>query len=81
MARRWPARQNVASRLDAAPTSGLGARQIRRGADVAKRLTYYILGGLVLGILVGWVLNAVIAGWNARGDGEAGADRRTISRS
>ena len=27
---------------------------------MAKRLTYYILGGLVLGILVGWVLNGVI---------------------
>jgi Na+/H+-dicarboxylate symporter len=27
---------------------------------VAKRLTYYILAGLVLGIVVGWVLNGVI---------------------
>lgn len=27
---------------------------------MAKRLTYFILGGLVLGILVGWILNASI---------------------
>ncbi len=28
---------------------------------MAKRLTYYILGGLLLGILVGWAINASIA--------------------
>ena len=28
---------------------------------MAKRLTYYILGGLVLGIVVGWILNASIS--------------------
>jgi Na+/H+-dicarboxylate symporter len=37
---------------------------------VAKRLTYFILAGLVLGILTGWVLNVAI------GDGTPAADAR-----
>lgn len=28
---------------------------------MAKRLTYYILAGLILGIITGWVLNVSIA--------------------
>jgi Na+/H+-dicarboxylate symporter len=37
---------------------------------VAKRLTYYILGGLVLGILVGWILNTSLGGGTPEGDAQ-----------
>jgi len=37
---------------------------------VAKRLTYFILAGLVLGIVVGWAINACI------GDGTPAGDER-----
>jgi Na+/H+-dicarboxylate symporter len=30
------------------------------GAPVAKRLTYFILAGLVLGIVVGWAINSSV---------------------
>jgi Na+/H+-dicarboxylate symporter len=37
---------------------------------VAKRLTYFILAGLVLGILVGWVLNVALHGGTPAGDAQ-----------
>jgi Na+/H+-dicarboxylate symporter len=37
---------------------------------VAKRLTYWILGGLVLGILVGWALNYGLGGGTPEGDAQ-----------
>ena len=37
---------------------------------MAKRLTYYILGGLVLGIIVGWAINAAISDGTAAGDAQ-----------
>ena len=37
---------------------------------MAKRLTYYILAGLVLGIVVGWALNYGLAGGTPAGDAE-----------
>ena len=37
---------------------------------MAKRLTYYIIAGLVLGILVGWILNVSI------GDGTPAGEER-----
>jgi L-cystine uptake protein TcyP (sodium:dicarboxylate symporter family) len=42
---------------------------------VAKRLTYYILAGLVLGVLVGWVLNVSISD----GTPESDAQLKTIA--
>ena len=35
---------------------------------MAKRLTYYILGGLVLGIIVGWILNVSISDGTPAGE-------------
>jgi Na+/H+-dicarboxylate symporter len=35
---------------------------------VAKRLTYYILAGLVLGILIGWAINYAMGGGTEAGD-------------
>jgi Na+/H+-dicarboxylate symporter len=35
---------------------------------MAKRLTYYILGGLLLGIIVGWAINASVADGTPAGD-------------
>ena len=37
---------------------------------MAKRLTYFILAGLVLGILVGWALNAALHGGTPAGDAQ-----------
>ena len=37
---------------------------------MAKRLTYYIIGGLVLGILVGWILNESLGGGTPEGDAQ-----------
>jgi Na+/H+-dicarboxylate symporter len=37
---------------------------------VARRLTYFILVGLVLGIIVGWALNASLGGGTPAGDAE-----------
>src|SRR3954462_408355 len=37
---------------------------------MAKRLTYFILAGLVLGIVVGWALNAGLGGGTPAGDAE-----------
>ncbi|HEY0314492.1 MAG TPA: dicarboxylate/amino acid:cation symporter [Allosphingosinicella sp.] len=37
---------------------------------MAKRLTYFILAGLVLGILVGWVLNVALHGGTPAGDAQ-----------
>ena len=37
---------------------------------MARRLTYYILGGLVLGILVGWLINASFADGTPAGDAQ-----------
>jgi Na+/H+-dicarboxylate symporter len=37
---------------------------------VAKRLTYFILAGLVLGILVGWALNVALHGGTPAGDAQ-----------
>jgi Na+/H+-dicarboxylate symporter len=37
---------------------------------VAKRLTYYIIAGLVLGILVGWILNETLGGGTPQGDAQ-----------
>ena len=37
---------------------------------MAKRLTYFILAGLVLGILVGWGLNAALQGGTPAGDAQ-----------
>src|SRR3954471_19414805 len=37
---------------------------------MAKRLTYFILAGLVLGIVVGWALNAALGGGTPAGDAE-----------
>ena len=34
----------------------------RERSLLAKRLTYFILAGLVLGILVGWAVNAAVSG-------------------
>ena len=31
---------------------------------MAKRLTYFILAALVLGIITGWILNAALGGGN-----------------
>jgi len=50
----------MASRLDGAERSGLGGAPILEGASLAKKLTRYILLGLVLGIIVGWGLNSAI---------------------
>ena len=50
----------MASRLDGAECSGLGGAPILEGASLAKKLTRYILLGLVLGIIVGWGLNSAI---------------------
>jgi hypothetical protein len=35
---------------------------------VAKRLTYYIIAGLVLGIVVGYILNVSLGGGTPEGD-------------
>jgi len=37
---------------------------------VARRLTYFILAGLVLGIVVGWALNAALHGGTPAGDAQ-----------
>jgi Na+/H+-dicarboxylate symporter len=37
---------------------------------VARRLTYFILAGLVLGIVVGWALNASLGGGTPAGDAQ-----------
>ncbi len=37
---------------------------------MAKRLTYYILAGLVLGIVVGWAINAAVGDGTAAGDAQ-----------
>ncbi|HMC92548.1 MAG TPA: dicarboxylate/amino acid:cation symporter, partial [Allosphingosinicella sp.] len=37
---------------------------------MARRLTYYILAGLVLGIIVGWALNAALHGGTPAGDAQ-----------
>jgi Na+/H+-dicarboxylate symporter len=37
---------------------------------VAKRLTYFILAGLVLGIVVGWAINAAVADGTPAGDAQ-----------
>jgi Na+/H+-dicarboxylate symporter len=37
---------------------------------VARRLTYYILIGLVLGIVAGWVLNTSFGGGTPAGDAQ-----------
>jgi hypothetical protein len=37
---------------------------------VARRLTYFILAGLVLGIVVGWALNAGLHGGTPAGDAQ-----------
>jgi Na+/H+-dicarboxylate symporter len=48
--------------LDPAVAIGFLKHRSRTGeTSVAKRLTYYILAGLVLGIFVGWALNASIS--------------------
>jgi Na+/H+-dicarboxylate symporter len=37
---------------------------------VAKKLTYFIIAGLVLGILVGWILNVSLGGGTPEGDAQ-----------
>ena len=43
---------------------------------MAKKLTYFILAGLVLGIVAGWAINACDRRRHARGRRKAGRDRR-----
>src|SRR5689334_10342555 len=38
------------------------------GTTVAKRLTYYILAGLVIGIVIGWAINAGMGGGTPEAD-------------
>ena len=40
---------------------------------MAKKLTYWILGGLVLGIVVGWALNAAIGDGTPEGEAKLAA--------
>jgi F0F1-type ATP synthase assembly protein I len=37
---------------------------------LAKKLTYFIIAGLVLGILVGWILNVSLGGGTPEGDAQ-----------
>ena len=48
---------------------------------MAKRLTYYILAGLVLGIVVGWILNSALGDDTPVGQAQAGKLSPIISRS
>ncbi|HYJ52727.1 MAG TPA: cation:dicarboxylase symporter family transporter, partial [Allosphingosinicella sp.] len=46
---------------------------------MAKKLTYWILGGLVLGIIVGWVLNAAIGDGTPAGEAKLAAYAHYVS--
>jgi Na+/H+-dicarboxylate symporter len=46
---------------------------------MAKRLTYWILGGLLLGILVGWAINASVGDGTAAGEAKLAAYAHYVS--
>src|SRR3954468_4632652 len=57
------------SPLDLLRPIGFPSPSHTRGpASMAKRLTYFILAGLVLGIIVGWAINAGVGGGPPAGD-------------